>query len=226
MKEKDIVRDDIFSYNSALITDGLFFLSFLDAVREGDGDRIMKQDNYMLTYCRADHKHSTKYALECLYQLFLVFAFLSLRDSDRFTWNRSVNNSGIIGKNIPLDLDVEHSNNYLKQAMKNLGPNLTEKAVSRICKSESGVRKIIQSMDGTLKQAHYSGKHSLSSTEADFKGLLKSLIEQNAMEKIPQRVYSHYSHFEVNAFNNLDTSAMYNWINEHKKNISIGIRAR
>ena len=83
-------------------------------------------------YCRADTKHSTKYALECLYQFFLVYAVLSPRDGERFKWNRSVNNSGTVGKNIPLDLDVEHSNNYLKQAMKNLGPNLREKAVLRI----------------------------------------------------------------------------------------------
>lgn len=102
-EEKDTERDDMFCYNSALVTDGLFF----------------------------------------------------------FIWNRSVNNSGVIGKNIPLDLDVEHSNNYLKQAMKNLGPNLTEKAVSRICNSERSVRKIIQSMDKTLKQSSDPGKHSV-----------------------------------------------------------------
>ena len=43
-----------------------------------------------------------------------------------------MNNSGKRGSNIPLDEDTEHSNNYIKQGIKNLGPNVTEKAVQRL----------------------------------------------------------------------------------------------
>ena len=225
-EKKDVERDDMFSYNSALFADVLYFLNFLDAVAEGDGDRIIRQYKYMLMYCRADHKHSTKYALECLYQFSLVFALLSHRGRERFTWNRSVNNNGVIGKNIPLDLDVEHSNDYLKQAIKHLGPNLTEKAFSRICKSEKGVRKITHCMDETLKRSRDPGKQSPSSTTGDLKELMKRLTEHNAMTKMPLRLYNYFDHFEVDPFKGLDTSVMYSWINEHKKNVSIGIRAR
>jgi hypothetical protein len=66
-----VKQDDCYNYNCALLTDGLFFLNFLDAVAEGDGARIMRQYAYLLLYCKADNNHSTKYALECLYQLFL-----------------------------------------------------------------------------------------------------------------------------------------------------------
>ena len=85
-----------------------------------------------MLYCKADGAHSTKYALECLYQFFLVYVVLSPRDSERFTWNRSVNNTGQKGANIPLDEDTEHSNNFTKRGIKNLGPNLTEGAVQRL----------------------------------------------------------------------------------------------
>lgn len=81
-------------------------------------------------------------------------------------------------------------------------------------------------MDQTLERVGDSGKHSRSSTERDLKELIQRLVEVNAMEKMPSRGYNHYSNFEVNPFNKLDTSAMYKWINEHKKNINIGIRAR
>ena len=56
--------DDVFSYNCALLADGLFFLNFLDAGKEGDGIRLMRQYRYMLLYCRADGHSSNKYALE------------------------------------------------------------------------------------------------------------------------------------------------------------------
>ena len=72
--------------------------------------------NILCFYCKADGAHSTKYALECLYQFFLVYALLSPRDSERFTWNRSVNNTGQKGANIPLDEDTEHSNNLFSSS--------------------------------------------------------------------------------------------------------------
>lgn len=95
--------------------------------------RLMRQYKYFMLYCKADDPHSTKYLLECLYQFFLVHSLLSPRGSERFTWNRFTNNHGKKGTKIPLDEATEHSDNYVKQAFKNLGPNLTEAAVSRIC---------------------------------------------------------------------------------------------
>ena len=69
-KNKKEQEDDIFNYNCAILTDGLFFLNFLDSIAEGDGLRTMRQYKFMLLYCKADGEHSTKYALECLYQFF------------------------------------------------------------------------------------------------------------------------------------------------------------
>ena len=86
--------DDIFNYNCALMTDGLLFLNFLDATSEGDGLRTMRQYKYMLLYFKADKQHSTKYALECLYQFFMLFAL-------RFTWNRTINNAGVMERILP-----------------------------------------------------------------------------------------------------------------------------
>ena len=48
---KEKPNDDVYNYNCALMTDGLFFLNFLDAVSEGDGLRLMRQYKYMLLYC-------------------------------------------------------------------------------------------------------------------------------------------------------------------------------
>ena len=56
--------------------------------------------------------------MERVGEVFLVYAVLSPRDSERFTWNRSVNNTGQKGANIPLDEDTEHSNNFIKQGIK------------------------------------------------------------------------------------------------------------
>ena len=73
----------------------------------GGGGRIIRQYKYLMLLCKSDDPHSTKYALESLYQLLLVHAALSEREAGVFTWHRSVNNHGGSGMNIPFDLEVE-----------------------------------------------------------------------------------------------------------------------
>jgi len=179
-----------------------------------------------MLYCKADGSHSTKYALECLYQFFLVYAMLSPIDSERFVWNRSVNNACKKGTNIPLDLDVEHSNNFIKQGIKNLGPNVSENAVTRISTSEAATRAIINKVDDTVLRVARSGKHSKSSAEKDLEELLKRAVATDIFTQHQWRPYNHYSGFQQDRLENLNMSDMYRWLNKHKKNVTLGNRAR
>lgn len=95
-------------------------MNFLDAIAEGDGLRIIRQYKYLMLLCKADGSHSVKYALESLYQLLLINGYLSHDESEVITWNRTVNNHGGAGRNVPFDLEVEHSNKHLKQGIRNL----------------------------------------------------------------------------------------------------------
>ena len=211
------LKDDVYNYNCALLADGLFFLNFLDAVSEGDGFRLITQYKYMMLYCRADGHHSNKYALQCLYQAFCVNALLSPRDCERFVWNRRVNNKGGRGKNIPLDLEVEHSNLLNKAAIRNLGANVTEKAVQRISCSEGGTANMTASVDESLNRLIGSGRHTSSSTDRDLGELIKRAVLTKVFTEVSNRQYQHFKGFERDPFKNLDMSALYNWINQHKK---------
>ena len=46
--------------------------------------------------------------------MFQIHATLTPRDAQRTIWNRTVNNRGGLGNNVPLDLDLEHDNHLLK----------------------------------------------------------------------------------------------------------------
>jgi len=204
----------------------LYFMNFLDAISEGDGVRLLRQYKFLLLSFRADGRESTKYALETLYQLFLTNSLLSPRDAERFTWNRSVNTFGGMGKNIPLDLDMEHSNRFIKQAIKNLGPNITEKAVSRICQSEKDVRVLLAKVDDCLQRNPGSGKHTKSSTEQDLEELVKRGVSTDIYTRHDYRQYRHFVDFQRDHLKNLELSSLYKWINQHKRNVDLGIRAR
>lgn len=222
---KDEKNDDIYNYNCAFLEDGLFFLNFLDAVSEGDGLRIMRQYKYLLMSFRADGQQSSKYALECLYQSFLVNSLLCRRDAERFVWNTSVNTFGGKGNNIALDLDMEHSNRFVKQAIRNLGPNITGMAVSRICNAESGIRKMVNKLDKCLHRNPVSGRHP-SATGKDLAELISRTVSTDVYSRHDCRKYNHFTDFERDLLRQLDMSSMYKWINKHKKNIIQGVRAR
>ena len=217
--------DDMFNYNAALLSEGLFFLNFLDAVSEGDGMRIIRQYKYLMLLCKADDPHSVKYALESLYQLILTNG-LSEKEAEIFVWNRTVNNHGGRGNNIPHDLEVEHSNNFNKQAYGNLGVNLTEKAVTRICQAEKPVKAVIGKVDKILQRSIRSGKHVQHFPVVDLDELVKKLVENGVFSYKEGRSYRHFKGFERDVLANLDMSKCYTWINDHKNKFSSGVKAR
>ena len=198
--------DDMFNYNTALLAEGLFFLNFLDAVAEGDGEMIIRHYKYLMLLCKADDSHSTKYALESLYQQLLVNGALTKSEAHVFTWNRSVNNHGGFGSNIPFDLEVEHSNNYIKQGIVNLGVNVTETAVTRIAKAEKPAREVFETIDRSLQRPVCSGKQTACFPVKDMEDIVKRLVDNRVFKYQEGRVYKHFANFQRDPLKDLDIS--------------------
>jgi hypothetical protein len=218
-------NDDMFNYQCSLLQYGLLYLNFKDAIAEGDGSRIMRIWKFFLLYFRENSTRS-KYALEALYLLFQVNSLMTPRKAHQLTWNRSANNRGGPGKNVPLDLDLEHDNNFVKSACKKLGRNLTSKAVTTICRSSMVARKCIEEFDSESKIRRRSGKHVSQSDANDIGILVDGLMKQESFTKKPGRTYNHYSKFKRSHLNNVDMSSLYKWINNHKKEVILNRKAR
>ena len=123
-------------------------------------------------------------------------------------------------------MEVEHSNRFNKDGIKNAGPNLSEKTVQRISNSESGTRSMLAGVDGSISRSRGSGQHTSSSTEKDLDELSKRAVQTEAFTRKPFQQYDHFKNFERDPFKNLDLSALYSWINQHKRNICRGNKAR
>ena len=102
-------------------------------------------------------KHTCK--LQCM---------LTPRLAHSLTWNRSVNNSGGHGRNIPMDLRLEHLNNLVKGMLKHLVPNLTESASRRCSKAVGSVERLLESVDNDLDVKRPRGHHKVHKSESDF----------------------------------------------------------
>lgn len=220
-----VKNDDVFNYNCSLLSQGLLFMDFLDATSEGDGERSIRCWKFFLLHFK-EEKSTTKYALEALYLLLQVHSLLPPAEAHSLVWNRTVNNKGGPGKNVALDLDMEHDNKDIKTPIKNLGPNVTEAAVRRISQGQQKSKKMLTRLDREITVKQRSGKHVSADYTKDLTTVTNLLIEEKVFQHSPGRQYKFFTSFARDPLSRLDMSSLYQWIKGHTKNIALGRKAR
>ena len=102
--EKIQKEHTVFNYHSARLQLGLFMANLSDAIKHGDGQRLLRCYKFALHVLLCyKHKH-TKYAFVLLSFFSKFSALLSEREGQLLVSNRFVNLKGGTGNNIPLDL--------------------------------------------------------------------------------------------------------------------------
>ncbi len=113
--------------------------SISDAVKEGDGDRILLAWKILIPVFKAtNHVNYLKEAVN----LVLQTQILSQRKAGQLLWSRCINTQGRKGHNLPCDLHQEHLNRRLKGVLRSVGANVTPEAIILAGKSISTVDKI------------------------------------------------------------------------------------
>ena len=93
----DLHSDDhVLSYASDLLTLGLLYMEFSDAIREGDGERILRCWKYLLLIFKA--ARHTNYSVEAFTLLAQYYYLFSERMRKQFIWSGTVNVHGHLGK--------------------------------------------------------------------------------------------------------------------------------
>ena len=134
-------------------------MEFRDAIREGDGLRILRCWRFFLPIFKATNR--TNYSIEAFTLLSQYHFLFSERLKHQLIWSRTVNTQGKPGKNIPCDLHMEHINRECKTAMGILGPNVTrENSIKRIGRSIGSISNITTIIDDELGVRKETGTHS------------------------------------------------------------------
>ena len=98
-------EDHVVEYAKETLSMGLIFLEFKDAIREGDGDRVLRCWKFLFLFFRASGH--TNYTLEALTLLSHYYYLLPPRYAEQLKWSRFINTQGKQGANIPLDLHMQ-----------------------------------------------------------------------------------------------------------------------
>ena len=73
-------------------------------------------------------------------------------------WSRTVNVHGKAGKNVPMDLHIEHLNRMFKNAISRLGPNTVDSSLQRTGKALKALMDVQQRFDlvtGVIPESSY-----------------------------------------------------------------------
>ncbi|CAM4659382.1 unnamed protein product [Leuciscus chuanchicus] len=208
-------RDHIKEHTMARLGFGFLLLNVLDAIKEGDGGRLMRLYKVALLFYKAyGHTH---YAYSTFLLTLQVNATLSPRMAHSVTWNRFWNGRGGKGRNIPLDLHLEHLNNFLKSFLKGLGPNLNEQSAARISQSIGVMRELMENTDVELKVTKRKGTHQEHEPSVDVVALVAIFRQAELFKEQTGREFSAFPGFTKNLLEKLDYSELWRWMREKIK---------
>ena len=91
----------MYTYACEALTLGLLLQEFKDAIREGYGNRVMMWKYVFLVFKSTGRKN---YALEAFTLLAQYHFILPLALAEQLKWCQFINNHGVPGRNISMDL--------------------------------------------------------------------------------------------------------------------------
>lgn len=209
-------NDYLYNYHQKKLAFGLLLMSFDDAVREGDGQRLF--DIYKVTLLLFKANNHPKYAYINLLYLVKICAILPQFEAERLKWNRFINTRGGKGLNISLDLHKEHQNRLLKTMWRALGPNLDEKNAARIAGTLESMENILTGIDKDCKLSNRSSFRSVKKKEEAVNQITTDLVSIDAFQYTRYRKgHPSFPYIESNMFSGLDYRDLHHWMTDKVK---------
>ena len=143
--KKPARHDKVFEYSVQLLRLCCIYVEFSDAIREGDGVHVLRCWKYMLPIFSASGNKN--YACEAANFLLQHTYVLSPRLSAQLLWSRFVNVHGKPGKNISVDLHMEHLNKIAKGAIRFMGSCKSRKGIQRIGRAIGTLSPVLENFD-------------------------------------------------------------------------------
>ena len=183
-------NDKKYLYSLQVLTLTLLWHGFNDAVREGDGDRVLIYWKFFaIVFKVTRHTNYLKEAI--LLQLQYHYLFTK-RQAEQLKWCRFINTKGRKGCNISCDLHIEHLNRRLKSMMGSM--HCDTNAIERAAKATGVINTICETLE---KEVGYveSGKHRASFMK-ECSMMVNELIEQDVFKEVTGRSHSSFKNIK------------------------------
>ncbi len=212
--EKEDTEDYIYNYHRSKLAFGLLLFEFEDAVKEGDGDRLLNVYKFALLLYKCYGHH--KYAYVIFLYLVKVEAVLSQMQAASLKYNRFYSRSGGKGSNISLDLKMEQLNKLLKTLWRGLGANLNEDSAARVANAIESLECIIESVDKDCVLGGRKGHRSKGKNEDTVQKIVNDLMKKETFNYTPGRNgYPSFPQFPAHLLQSLEYRDLHSWMKGH-----------
>ena len=225
---KKVSRSDkVHLYAREVLTLGLIWHSFNDAVREGDGDRVLTLWKWLLIIFKV--KGHRNYCKEAVVLLSHYHCLLSQRKAAQLKWSRFVNTVGREGKNVSCDLHLEHLNRTLKGLISDIGSNVSSKdtqsiypnnAINRAARSIGVLHDICKKFEQSDSLKQYSDKHSRPSSMKDINHIVDILDTERVFEIKNKRKYPSFQNLNA-VLQQSPSKHLKEWISDRLKSYNL-----
>ena len=182
----------------------VFCTEFNDAIREGDGLRVIRCWRFLLLIFRA-----SKYAREAA-TLLINLQVLPERIQQQMIWSRFVNPSGKPAQNLPCDLHMEHLNRTAKSAL-GQHSHLNPKSVNRVGKCIGLFQSTQKQFDAVTSVKQSSGKQVRGSSSTDLCKIVNQLVKSEVFLKKSHRAHNSFKQLT----HSIDASKFTKWLCSH-----------
>ena len=210
--------DGVLAYAREVLTLSLLWAEFCDAIREGDGTRVLRCWRFLLLVFKATRRKN--YCLEALTLLVQCHAHLSPRKREQLLMSRFINTTGKEGTNIPCDLHMEHLNRVVKAALGSEGTNLTPKNILWVSRCAGPLLTPCQQFDSITSVRKPLGKHTMASCKKDLERIVEQIHGHRAFRTIPGRQHSTFPSVRGSVVSTMNKKKFNSWLKHHIKAFS------
>ena len=209
-------EDGVLNYANEVMSLGIFYLNYKDAIQEGDGDRVLLCWKYLLPISKVSDRRN--YSLEALRMLYSYHFSLSPCLKHQLLWSRFVNVHGLPGRNIAGDLHMEHLNHMCKQTIQGIRAKKRKEALTRIGKAVGPLASVTSNFnENVLKPTnkHLAGQHKCASVFKDQQIIINELLNHaSVFSETTTRSHCHYKVFSTKAsiFMKVNNKTFEKWI--------------
>ena len=173
--------DKVYLYAMEFLTLALVWHGFHDAIKEGDGNRILHYWKFLLIIFKSSRNYN--YAKDAVNLLLSHGYLLSDRKAAQLLWSRTIN--------IPMDLHMEHLNRTLKSILST--GRYQPKAIVKAAKSVRTIHKVCEVFKKETSDASTSDKNPYPAFTKDFNEVLGVLEEMKVFNPLEKRQHSCFS---------------------------------
>ena len=212
-------KDGIMNYANEIMSLGIFYLNYKDAVREGDGDRLLVCWKYLLPIFKVSDRRN--YSLEVLRMLYSYHFTLSPRQKHQLLWSRFINVHGMPGHNIAGDLLMEHLKHICKQAIQGSGAKKEKESITRIGKALGPLAEVMANFDKNILKPtndHIAGRHKYASVTRDQNMIVNELLNHACVfNESQKRTHRYFRTFltKGSIFMKVNKKTLEKWITDN-----------